>query len=280
MLGAYDASLWKCIFTSFIKSGSMRHGTNNQNQNNNNRRPRGRTHQHGNKRPQHNNGGNRTQNFDSNGPQGRIRGTAKQIHEKYTQLAKDAISAGDRVLVESLFQFADHYGRIAALSAPKPRPEVEENTSESTAVASEVTETTESAAKSVEVVEVVVAAPEPVAKVAETVEPEPEEKPRRRAPRATTPRAPRAPRAARQRIEENTPKLGGGTTAVPDFLARPVEVETSVTEETVEKAVVEEKPKRARRTTTRKTPAVPRTRRKKADDDAPKTDDDKEAINV
>jgi hypothetical protein len=54
----------------------------------------------------------RIQNFDSNGPEVRIRGTAYQINEKYVTLARDATSAGDRVLAESYLQHAEHYQRF------------------------------------------------------------------------------------------------------------------------------------------------------------------------
>jgi hypothetical protein len=50
--------------------------------------------------------------FDSNGPDVRIRGNAYQVHEKYVALARDASVAGDRVLVESYYQHAEHYYRI------------------------------------------------------------------------------------------------------------------------------------------------------------------------
>lgn len=55
---------------------------------------------------------NKNKVFDSNGPDVRIRGTAYQIVEKYMALAKDANSAGDRVLAESYLQYAEHYQRI------------------------------------------------------------------------------------------------------------------------------------------------------------------------
>lgn len=58
------------------------------------------------------NGPNRHQNFDSNGPNVRIRGTAHQVHEKYLTLARDAASSGDRVMAENLLQHADHYYRL------------------------------------------------------------------------------------------------------------------------------------------------------------------------
>lgn len=54
----------------------------------------------------------RVQTFDSNGPDVRIRGTAYQINEKYVALARDATSAGDRVLAESYLQHAEHYQRF------------------------------------------------------------------------------------------------------------------------------------------------------------------------
>lgn len=55
---------------------------------------------------------NRNTTFESNGPEGRLRGNAQQLFEKYTSLAHDAQSSGDRVLFEANSQFADHYYRI------------------------------------------------------------------------------------------------------------------------------------------------------------------------
>jgi hypothetical protein len=77
----------------------MRHGTSN-------RRSRGRN---GNKGK---GGNNRARVFDSNGPEVRIRGTAHQIFDKYTALAKDAKSSGDAILAESYLQHAEHYQRM------------------------------------------------------------------------------------------------------------------------------------------------------------------------
>lgn len=54
----------------------------------------------------------RSQNFDSNGPTGRIKGSAKQIFEKYQSLARDAYSTGDNILMENYYQHAEHYFRI------------------------------------------------------------------------------------------------------------------------------------------------------------------------
>ncbi len=54
----------------------------------------------------------RSQSFDSNGPESRVRGNAHQVHERYLALARDATTSGDRILAESLYQFAEHYLRI------------------------------------------------------------------------------------------------------------------------------------------------------------------------
>jgi hypothetical protein len=55
-----------------------------------------------------------TRSFESNGPDLKIRGTALHIAEKYTQLARDASSSGDRVMAENYLQHAEHYYRIIA----------------------------------------------------------------------------------------------------------------------------------------------------------------------
>ncbi|MEZ0223249.1 MAG: DUF4167 domain-containing protein [Alphaproteobacteria bacterium] len=54
----------------------------------------------------------RVTTFDSNGPEVRIRGNCYQINEKYVTLARDAASAGDRILAESYLQHAEHYQRM------------------------------------------------------------------------------------------------------------------------------------------------------------------------
>lgn len=55
---------------------------------------------------------NRNHVFDSSGPEMRVRGTAQQLYDKYTQMARDAASGGDRVLGEAYYQHAEHYFRI------------------------------------------------------------------------------------------------------------------------------------------------------------------------
>jgi len=68
-------------------------------------------------RPQ---GNNYNRSFDSTGPDIKIRGTAPHVYEKYLQLARDAHSAGDRVMAESYLQHAEHYYRIIQSMGPPP----------------------------------------------------------------------------------------------------------------------------------------------------------------
>ena len=96
-----------------------------QNNFNNHKRGRGRNRGNG------GGGGNKPQNilhrnFESNGPDVKVRGTAQTVYEKYLQLARDANSAGDRVMAESYLQHAEHYYRIIAAaqaSMPQPQPQ-------------------------------------------------------------------------------------------------------------------------------------------------------------
>ena len=53
--------------------------------------------------------------FDSSGPCGRLRGTAQQLMEKYMTAAKD-MKHTDRIQAEIMFQYADHYARLFAMT--------------------------------------------------------------------------------------------------------------------------------------------------------------------
>jgi len=90
-------------------------GNNNNNNNNNNRR-----------------GPNPlNRNYESNGPDVKIRGSAQQIAEKYATLARDAMSSGDRVMAENYLQHAEHYNRIiAAAQAQMPIQHQQQNRDE------------------------------------------------------------------------------------------------------------------------------------------------------
>ena len=63
---------------------------------------------------------NSHRNFDSNGPDVKIRGTATNIFERYCQLARDANASGDRVSAENYLQHAEHYYRIMLAQGVTP----------------------------------------------------------------------------------------------------------------------------------------------------------------
>ncbi len=71
----------------------------------------------------------RSQSFESNGPEVKVRGNAQQVVEKYLALARDASSAGDRITAESYFQHAEHYYRLMTANGgyegreTQPRPQ-------------------------------------------------------------------------------------------------------------------------------------------------------------
>jgi hypothetical protein len=67
---------------------------------------------------------NKTQNYDSSGPDIRVRGNAYQVLEKYLQLARDAGTAGDRVAAENFLQHADHYYRVVSAMSEGQRPRI------------------------------------------------------------------------------------------------------------------------------------------------------------
>ncbi|MEL6089586.1 DUF4167 domain-containing protein [Bartonella schoenbuchensis] len=64
-----------------------------------------------------------SRNYESNGPDVKIRGNAQQIADKYISLARDAQGAGDRVMSENYLQHAEHYLRIIlAAVGHSPQP--------------------------------------------------------------------------------------------------------------------------------------------------------------
>ncbi len=92
-------------------------------------------------RGRNNNGGRKhvnplSRNFESNGPDVKVRGNAAHVAEKYLQLARDAQSSGDPVLAENYLQHAEHYFRIVATAQQQnqyrdqpggPPPEADED---------------------------------------------------------------------------------------------------------------------------------------------------------
>jgi len=59
-----------------------------------------------------NNSNPRSNSYDSNGPEVKVRGNAQQVVEKYLALARDATLIDDRVAAENYFQHAEHYFRL------------------------------------------------------------------------------------------------------------------------------------------------------------------------
>src|SRR6185312_12980535 len=78
-------------------------------------------------RGRNNNGGRKhvnplSRNFESNGPDVKVRGNAAHVAEKYLQLARDAQSSGDPILAENYLQHAEHYFRIVAAAQQQMQP--------------------------------------------------------------------------------------------------------------------------------------------------------------
>jgi Domain of unknown function (DUF4167) len=99
------------------RSGSSggRPGPSNNRGSGNNRRP---------------NNGNRS--YDSNGPDGKIRGSATQVYDKYMSLGRDAQTSGNPVAAENYFQHAEHYFRIMlANNLVKPERTAEDGSDQS-----------------------------------------------------------------------------------------------------------------------------------------------------
>jgi hypothetical protein len=71
----------------------------------------------------------RSQTFESSGPDGKIRGTAQQVLDRYLALGRDAYSAGDPIAAEAFYQHAEHYHRMLRAESgddrggPRPRAE-------------------------------------------------------------------------------------------------------------------------------------------------------------
>ena len=63
-----------------------------------------------------------SRNYESNGPDVKVRGNAAHIAEKYTTLARDAFSSGDTVMGENYLQHAEHYNRIVAAAQAQAQP--------------------------------------------------------------------------------------------------------------------------------------------------------------
>jgi len=84
-------------------------------------------------RNRNNSGGNNrrnqnplSRNYESNGPDVKIRGNAQVIADKYATLARDALSSGDNVMAENYLQHAEHYNRIIMAAQAQMQAQREE----------------------------------------------------------------------------------------------------------------------------------------------------------
>ena len=57
-------------------------------------------------------GAHRSNIFESNGPQGKIKGTAQQLVERYMNAGVNLLRNGDTITAQHFFQYAEHYRRI------------------------------------------------------------------------------------------------------------------------------------------------------------------------
>ena len=73
------------------------------------------------------NSGKRNNNSRGSGVDndGKIRGSAQQVLDKYLTLARDATSSGDRIAAEGYFQHAEHFHRV--LNPEGGRPSNQQN---------------------------------------------------------------------------------------------------------------------------------------------------------
>lgn len=62
-------------------------------------------------------GSSRSQSFESNGPDIKVRGNAQQIVDKYQTLAREAATAGNPVMAENYYQHAEHYHRVLSANS-------------------------------------------------------------------------------------------------------------------------------------------------------------------
>ena len=84
---------------------------NNNNGRRNNFRRSERSFKSNNDRPKFNNSFTNNENFQRKSP-GRNNHNASKLIEKYNNLAREALSSGDKILSENYFQHADHFTRI------------------------------------------------------------------------------------------------------------------------------------------------------------------------
>ena len=84
---------------------------NNNNARRNNFRRNDRSFKSNIERPKYGSNFSKNENFQRKSP-GRNNHNASKLIEKYSNLAREALSSGDKILSENYFQHADHFTRI------------------------------------------------------------------------------------------------------------------------------------------------------------------------
>ena len=92
-------------------------------------------------RNKYNNHFSNNENFQRKAP-GRNNHNAPKLIEKYNNLAREALSSGDKILSENYFQHADHFSRILSERENYKFLKDKDNNSQNTQVASKNVEET------------------------------------------------------------------------------------------------------------------------------------------
>ena len=103
---------------------------NNNNTRRNNFRRNDRSYKSNGERGKYSNNFSNGENFQRKIP-GRNNHNASKLIEKYNNLAREALSSGDKILSENYIQHADHFTRILAEQDKNKKLRYAENTSES-----------------------------------------------------------------------------------------------------------------------------------------------------
>ena len=107
---------------------TFRNNSNNNNRRNNFRR-NDRNFKSNNDRPKYGSNFSANENFQRKAP-GRNNHNASKLIEKYNNLAREALSTGDKILSENYFQHADHFTRILSEQEVIKKTKYVENISE------------------------------------------------------------------------------------------------------------------------------------------------------
>ena len=104
---------------------------NNNNARRNNFRRNDRNFKSNSERPKYGTNFSNNENFQRKIP-GRNNHNASKLIEKYNNLAREALSTGDKILSENYFQHADHFTRILSEQADFKKSKILDNSSNQT----------------------------------------------------------------------------------------------------------------------------------------------------